>query len=51
MAVQYVHSNKVLHRDLKTQNVFLMKNGVAKLGLYRKLNVLIVHAQMQKQDS
>lgn len=32
MAVQYVHSNKVLHRDLKTQNVFLMKNGVAKLG-------------------
>eukprot|EP00112_Aurelia_sp_Birch-Aquarium-sp1_P016335 Seg3695.3 transcript_id=Seg3695.3/GoldUCD/mRNA.D3Y31 product="Serine/threonine-protein kinase Nek1" protein_id=Seg3695.3/GoldUCD/D3Y31 len=32
MAVQYIHSKKVLHRDLKTQNVFLMKNGVAKLG-------------------
>jgi len=32
MAVQYMHSNKILHRDLKTQNVFLMKNGIAKLG-------------------
>eukprot|EP00794_Sanderia_malayensis_P016761 gene16761-18455_t len=32
MAVQYIHSKKVLHRDLKTQNVFLMRNDVAKLG-------------------
>lgn len=32
MAVQYIHSKRVLHRDIKTQNVFLMKNGVAKLG-------------------
>ncbi|XP_070564800.1 uncharacterized protein [Ptychodera flava] len=32
MAVQYIHSKKVLHRDLKAQNVFLTKKEVIKLG-------------------
>lgn len=32
MAVQYIHSKHVLHRDLKTENVFLTKSNVAKIG-------------------
>ncbi|XP_076801579.1 uncharacterized protein LOC143446019 [Clavelina lepadiformis] len=31
-AVSYIHERKILHRDLKSENVFLLKNGVAKLG-------------------
>eukprot|EP00192_Tetraselmis_astigmatica_P009346 CAMPEP_0117666422 /NCGR_PEP_ID=MMETSP0804-20121206/10368_1 /TAXON_ID=1074897 /ORGANISM="Tetraselmis astigmatica, Strain CCMP880" /LENGTH=850 /DNA_ID=CAMNT_0005473967 /DNA_START=656 /DNA_END=3208 /DNA_ORIENTATION=+ len=32
LAVQHCHDRKVLHRDLKTQNIFLTKNGDVKLG-------------------
>ncbi|XP_046860481.1 serine/threonine-protein kinase Nek4-like [Xenia sp. Carnegie-2017] len=32
MAVQYIHSKKILHRDLKTQNVFLSKSNIIKIG-------------------
>ncbi|XP_033112645.1 serine/threonine-protein kinase Nek4-like isoform X2 [Anneissia japonica] len=32
LAVQYIHSQKILHRDLKTQNVFVTKMGLVKLG-------------------
>ena len=28
----YVHENKILHRDIKTQNIFLNSNGTVKLG-------------------
>jgi serine/threonine protein kinase len=32
LALQHVHSHDVLHRDLKSQNIFLTKEGFIKLG-------------------
>lgn len=32
LALQHLHKKHVLHRDLKTANVFLNQNGVVKLG-------------------
>ncbi|CAH1783143.1 unnamed protein product [Owenia fusiformis] len=32
MALQYMHERNILHRDLKTQNIFLTKSKIIKLG-------------------
>ncbi|UJR16149.1 hypothetical protein I4U23_003060 [Adineta vaga] len=32
LALQYIHERNILHRDLKTQNVFLTKNDIVKVG-------------------
>lgn len=30
--LKHLHDNKIMHRDLKCANIFLMKNGLLKLG-------------------
>jgi len=40
LALLHVHDRKVLHRDLKTQNVFLMASGQIKLGDFGIARVL-----------
>ena len=30
--IKYLHDNKIMHRDLKCANIFLMKNGQLKIG-------------------
>ena len=39
-ALKHVHERKVLHRDLKTQNIFLMASGQIKLGDFGIARVL-----------
>ena len=32
LALKYIHDRKILHRDIKTQNIFLTSSGEIKLG-------------------
>ena len=36
LALQYLHKNKIIHSDLNSSNVFLMKSGIVKLGSLSK---------------
>lgn len=40
LAMKHVHDRKVLHRDIKSQNVFLTKAGIVKLGDFGIARVL-----------
>ncbi len=30
--MEFIHSKKILHRDIKSSNIFLTSNGLVKLG-------------------
>jgi len=32
LAIKYIHERKILHRDIKTTNIFITKDGTIKIG-------------------
>ena len=40
MAIKHCHDRKILHRDLKSQNIFLTKKNIVKLGDFGIARVL-----------
>ncbi|XP_040565280.1 serine/threonine-protein kinase Nek8 [Lepeophtheirus salmonis] len=42
-AIRHMHSHNVLHRDLKTANIFLTKEGIVKVGDFGISKVLSTH--------
>lgn len=43
LALKCIHDRRILHRDLKTQNVFLTKNNIVKLGTTSRCCESLVH--------
>ena len=46
LAVQYIHSQKMLHRDLKCKNVFLTENKTVKIGKFKIACLIAVRAKI-----
>lgn len=40
LAIKHIHDRKILHRDLKTQNIFLNKKEEVKMGDFGIARVL-----------
>ena len=50
LALKHVHDRKILHRDIKAQNIFLTKTGIIKMGdfgIARVLNTTREYARTQ----
>ena len=46
VALKHVHDRKILHRDIKSQNIFMTKSGLVKLGDFGIARVLSSTAEM-----
>lgn len=45
-ALAYVHGKSIMHRDIKTQNIFLTRHGIIKMGDFGIAKVLSTHSDM-----
>lgn len=48
-AVKHLHENKVIHRDIKLENIFVMKDNTVKLGDLGLSKILESKADLQLQ--
>ncbi|XP_055628778.1 serine/threonine-protein kinase Nek8 [Toxorhynchites rutilus septentrionalis] len=46
-AITYMHSQNILHRDLKTANVFMNKRGIVKIGDFGISKIMSTRVQAQ----
>lgn len=47
LALQYIHEHNILHRDLKSQNIFLTREGLVKLGDFGIAKVVSTNRQAE----
>ena len=52
LALQYLHKKKIIHRNIKSSNIFLMKSGIVKLGgfkISKPLKKVVIKADKMEQ--